>query len=139
VIKDPGVMEVAGQASVTTIAGAVGTGQVAEAVFVTGRLVQLSRPIAVTLAVAEQVSARAVSVKVPDACGARLAAENRRGLLEKLVISAALKARLYKRASSIPPLKKRSAPPPLPPIAQLAFTVTAGVPALLDPIATPLR
>ena len=64
----------AGQASVTAMAGAVVSGQVAEATLVTTVPAQASVPRAVTVLLTEQALAGAVklAVKFADAPGARL-------------------------------------------------------------------
>ena len=121
-IKAPETTGVTGQVKVTWMAGAVGTGQVAEALFVTVPPLQLSRPVAMTLPVTEHVPAEALRVKLPEAPGARVAAENRRGGEDKVLISDSLNARLYMRTSSMAPLKKLAPPPPRAPTAQLVFT-----------------
>ena len=77
-IKPPVAAGVAGQASVAAMAGAVVSGQVADALLVTTVPVQASLPLAVTVLLTEHASAGVVklAVKLAEAPTARLATFN---------------------------------------------------------------
>src|ERR1019366_2403618 len=74
----PGETGCAGHTLVTLMPGVVTSGQVTDAVLVTGAAVQLSLPLAVTVLLTEQPSMDVVklAVKFADAPGARLGTVN---------------------------------------------------------------